>query len=787
MKSQLTSLGNGLLSGTIKRHLTSLGGGLLLLAAFGSIACDETDEPEAQDNQNTGENELGVNFDALGANVTTCTAADTQNDVYVASTKTLNLTLGATDDAIVSVVGGKLKVNGYLCKTAAIQADPNATPPVAAAAAIDLTSTNVNKLNITAASTNKVVIDLLPGTFGNIFGAAGGIIIAGDDVAVGVRGSATANVVKMGEEDGADAFYFELSGDAKPDLKIDGDPGTITLALGDGADSFTAQGQTLTTTSLEGSAPTIDVTSATVVVYGGAGNDTLKGGTGDDTLDGGDGNDVFQTSAGSVDDGADVYIGGSNIDTVDYSGRTDSVSVSVNPNNTVPWTKGGSLFNLSVTSGETLLYSTGTGGGATEARTLTFAAPTKTTPGAILDAINANATFTALATASLNDRGELVVAAKSNTDSIQLTGGTADIITDQTRVGERTTANADADDGFDGEGDDVRADVENITGGAGDDILTGGVGHDTIIGGAGNDSISGGLPASSCANDVDVLNGGEGDDVFVMGLNTNCGDAVDGGNGIDVVDYQMRSAGVTIVVDTVANDGESGEADKVVAEVMLGGEGNDTMTGGIGNDDFHGSIGNDILTGGAGNDTLVGGPGNDSLLGGAGDDYFNEKDKADQYRESDGTLVNAFIKGHFGSVVGSAQPDVINGGADFDTCDYARTATTDMIVTLCSNTTASTATVGNCAVATPSNAANNDTPDTDDITNCDDFVGGAGDDSITGSDASDMLSGGDGADSILGGAGDDELSGGNGNDTLNGGSGDGDICGVETFVSQCEI
>jgi Ca2+-binding RTX toxin-like protein len=783
MKSQLTSLGNGLLSGTtVKRRLTILGSGLMLLASFGIVACDETDEPDAQDKQNI-DNELGVNFDALGAQVTTCTAADTSGatPVYVASTKTLNLELDPNTDAIVSVVGGKLKVNGYQCRTLAIQANPSADPPVVGVPAVDLTSTNVLKLNIDAASTNKVVIDLLPGTFGNIFGASGGIIVSGNGVAVGVRGSASANIVKMGQES-ATAFYMELSGDAKPDLKIAGTPGAMTLALGDGADSFSAQGHALVTTSLEGSDPTSDLEDATVTVYGGAGNDTLKGGLGADTLDGGDGNDFFQTSAGSISDGADVYIGGTGTDTVDYSGRTDGVAVSVAPTRTVAWAEGVNLFNVSVASSDTLTYVTATTG-TTTARSFSFTAA-KTTAANIISDLNAEAVFTVVARASLNDRGELVVETKSGTDSIQLTGGTADLVNlaSQTRAGDFATRASDPDDGFVDEGDDVRADVENITGGSGDDTLTGGIGHDTINGGAGADDISGGAKGATCTDDVDVLNGGDGDDVFAMGINPNCGDAVEGGNGYDVADYQMRTAGVTIVVDATANDGEASEADKIGAtvELMLGGSGNDTMTGGTVNDDMHGGAGNDLLSGGTGNDTLVGGPGLDTLLGGAGDDYFNETDKVDTYVNSADQVVDVFIKQLTGSTVGSVQADLINGGADFDTCDYSRTATTAMTVTLCSNAAVSNA-GGACVGATT------DTADQDDITNCDDFVGGAGNDTIIGSDGVDMLNGGLGNDTIFGGAGDDNLIGGGGTDTLNGGAGDSDICGTASVLVSCEI
>jgi Ca2+-binding RTX toxin-like protein len=782
---KLTSLGNGLLSATsVVRRISSLGGGsLLLLAAFGGTACQDENQLDSQETEDIGDNEFGVNFEALGANLPTCTAAVTNGSTpaYVASSKTLNLAVTANNDAIVSVVGGKLKVNGYLCKTKEILASGTQ----AAVASIELTSTNVNRLNISANNTNKVVLDLLPGSFGNIFGTTGGVVITGNNVAVGVRGSATANLVKMGQEAlgaGSVAYYFELSGDTKPDLKVTGTAaGTLTLALADGNDTFSAQGQTQATTSLGGTNPAGDVTGAGVYVYGGVGNDTLKGGVGNDTLDGGDGNDMFQTSAGSVSDGADVYFGGAGTDTVDYSGRTNAVSVSVAPSYTNGWAEGINLFNYTnATTGSTLDIAAGTDAGS-----VTFGTGA-TSPTGILSEINAESTFNAIALASLNDRGELVIV-RTGTVAGVLTVGTS--ATDAGLFGGTTRSNdgvaqlgSDPDDGFASERDDVRADIENITGGSGADVLTGGRGHDTINGGAGADNISGGPPPlTSCGDDVDVLNGGDGDDVFAMGIASNCGDAVDGGNGKDIADYQMRTAGVSITIDTLANDGEASEADKVLAtvEVMLGGSGADSMTGGTGDDELHGGPGADLLSGGTGNDIIAGGPGVDTLLGGAGDDYFNEKDTPDQfYSNTAGTLVDAFIKHLPGSTEGS-ESDVINGGADFDTCDYARESTAAMTVTLCLNAAVVNAS-GACGSA-------NDTADNDDITNCDDFVGGAGDDIIMGTDGADMLNGGPGADSINGGLGDDQLIGGGGGDTLNGGGGE-DICGSASVIqSTCHI
>jgi Ca2+-binding RTX toxin-like protein len=785
MKRQITRLGRGpTLSPRMDRRLSSLGVGLLLVAAFGGVACQDADTPEPE--SPVGENELGVNFDALGPNLPTCTAAVTTGpdpDYTGSIGKTLNLSVLHDADAIISVVGSKLKVNGHACRTAAVIADANASPPVLAAPSIELTSLNVNKINVEADDSNKVVIDLLPGVFGPIFGAQGGIIISGTGMNVGVRGSVTANFVRAGEESPT-AFYFELSGDSKPDLKIDGDPGTVTFALGDGTDSFNAQGQPLATTSLGGSEVAGEVTSQNFTVFGGTGNDTLKGGFGADTLDGGDGNDFFQMSAGSTSDGGDVYIGGSGNDTVDYSGRTDGVAVSVAPTYTNAWAEGVNLFNFTAANTETMTYVTGTAG-ATTARSFAFSAD-KTTAATIVADINADATFGAVARASLNDRGELVVEAKTGTDSIQITGGTADLVnlSSQTRASDFATRTTDPDDGLENEADDVRGDVENITGGSGDDTLTGGIGHDTINGGAGNDNISGGPPgiaSNSCSDDVDVLNGGEGDDVFAMGVAKNCGDAIDGGNGRDVADYQMRSSAVTLVVDATANDGEAGEADKVLAtvEIILGGSAGDTLTGGASSDELHGGPGADLLSGGLGNDTIVGGPGADTLLGGAGEDYFNETGAIDQYRNSAGTLIDAFLHQHLSSTIDTPETDLINGGADVDSCDYRRASVDSMMVTLCRNNAVLNGS-GSCAGGAL------DTDDGDDITNCEDFMAGAGDDTIIGSEGVDMISGGDGIDSILGGDGDDQLGGGGQADTLVGGDGE-DICSNAAAFFECEI
>ena len=110
-----------------------------------------------------------------------------------------------------------------------------------------------------------------------------------------------------------------------------------------------------------------------------------------------------------------------------------------------------------------------------------------------------------------------------------------------------------ANDGAEGEGDNVAADVEAVHGGSGDDTLTGSDGANVLSGGDGNDTLNGGGGA-------DALNGGAGN-------------------------------------DTVNGDGGD--------DRLGGGDGDDTVSGGDGNDWLVGGLGADRLLGGAGNDRIV--------------------------------------------------------------------------------------------------------------------------------------------------------------------------------------
>ncbi len=109
-------------------------------------------------------------------------------------------------------------------------------------------------------------------------------------------------------------------------------------------------------------------------------------------------------------------------------------------------------------------------------------------------------------------------------------------------------------------------------------------------------------------------------------------DAIDGGEGLDSVDYSDVVVGngrhgtpVTVSLDGAANDGEAGEGDNILpsVEVVYGTGLNDRLVGNDGANGLYGAGGDDVLEGGGGNDTLSGSAGNDSISGGAGDDKLD--------------------------------------------------------------------------------------------------------------------------------------------------------------------
>lgn len=169
-------------------------------------------------------------------------------------------------------------------------------------------------------------------------------------------------------------------------------------------------------------------------------------------------------------------------------------------------------------------------------------------------------------------------------DSDRLVGGSGvDRVTYGSRAEPVRVSMADGpNDGGPGEADDVRPDVEQLSGGDGNDQLLGGPGADAIDGFGGGDEVDGGPGA-------DLLDGG-GSDAF--------GDTLNGGPGDDVL---TGRAG-----DDRLNGGDD-------ADRLSGDEGGDGLAGGAGADALEGGTGDDELEGGGGGDALSGGDGIDTV------------------------------------------------------------------------------------------------------------------------------------------------------------------------------
>lgn len=156
------------------------------------------------------------------------------------------------------------------------------------------------------------------------------------------------------------------------------------------------------------------------------------------------------------------------------------------------------------------------------------------------------------------------------------------------------------------------------TGNAADNNIAGNDGANVITGRAGNDSMLG-------------LGGNDNFSMTAAGAPSYGNDTIDGGAGIDQINF---SAAPAAVVADIAAGAASGGGTVVFTgiERLVGSNFNDRLAGGAGNDILEGGPGgNDSLTGRAGNDRLVGGTGDDTLSGGTGKDTMTGGAGADSF------------------------------------------------------------------------------------------------------------------------------------------------------------
>lgn len=146
-------------------------------------------------------------------------------------------------------------------------------------------------------------------------------------------------------------------------------------------------------------------------------------------------------------------------------------------------------------------------------------------------------------------------------------------------------------------GVDTILSIENLIGGAGDDLLTGGLGANDLYGGPGND----------------LLDGGAGDDLLSGGTNGELGDTAFYGNAASAVRVDLS-------LDTAQRTGGAGVDRLTGIENLLGSRFADRLTGSDGANRIEGGDGNDIIRGGLGRDWLVGGRGSDRFVYGSLDE-----------------------------------------------------------------------------------------------------------------------------------------------------------------------
>lgn len=208
------------------------------------------------------------------------------------------------------------------------------------------------------------------------------------------------------------------------------------------------------------------------------------------------------------------------------------------------------------------------------------------------------------------------------------------------------TLDGRADDGRRGR-DDIRPDVEQVTGTVSDDSLTGSSASERLIGDAGTDTLSGGagddfidgLDFVDCESEGecprperDAITCGEGTDTVdadtIDEVAADCelvarGGIIAGTLGPDVIDawrpgMQVFSrAGDDVLTGPGLNTLNAGSGNDDVR--VFGGTGS-SLTGGSGNDRVISARGSDGLSGGYGNDRLYGYDGKDDIQGGAGRD-----------------------------------------------------------------------------------------------------------------------------------------------------------------------
>lgn len=291
-----------------------------------------------------------------------------------------------------------------------------------------------------------------------------------------------------------------------------------------------------------------------------------------------------------------------------------------------------------------------------------------------------------------------------------------------------------------------------VNGGSGNDRLTGGALNDSITGGSGDDVLRGGDGSDYIEGQpgADEMYGDAGDDRLESYEYDETVDTVlDGGGGSDVgvLIRSLQSASVTFSLEgpQTSQYFYSTLVRNVEQVILSSGSGNDSLTGGALVDRLSGNAGNDNLNGGGGDDELFGGTGVNTVYGGIG------KDTVQVMLERGATYDGAIIDG------GDEADTFILNAADYGPVVFTLGRPGD-VQTLDGMTIRSVERLQ--------------------------FLGGFGNDVISGGVLGDRLDGGLGSDVLFGAGSEDYLDGGEGADSMSGGSGDDTIVSGEWDSGQ---
>ncbi|MHB8955837.1 MAG: PQQ-dependent sugar dehydrogenase [Pirellulaceae bacterium] len=575
--------------------------------------------------------------------------------------------------------------------------------------------------------------DTLGGTWAGkplwMMGGEGHDTLTGGSSADTLIGDAGDDTLKGGA--GNDVYLFDTDAALGSDMLTDSS-GIDTLDFSATTTKSIVLGLALTTAQAVNSNLTLTLGSTFENVIGGALADTitgnasanrLEGGAGNDTLIGAGGGDTYvfdgDTVLGSDTINESVAVGGSGIDTLDFSattGRTVSVDLAslgtaqtVNTNLTLTLTTGTTLENIvGGAMGDTLkgnsAANTLIGGGGND----------------ILWGRSGSDKYVFDCDSPLGADliDESPAAGGSGIDTLDFSATTTQSISvDLATLGVAQSVNANLNLTL-----NPGTTLEYLVGGALGDVLKGNSAANRLTGGGGSD----------------LLWGRGGNDIYLFDGDLRLGsDTIDestsaGGGGIDTLTFSSTTTQPIAVNLATTGSSQAVHPTNLTLtltagsdlENVIGGSKDDFLIGNGLNNTLTGNAGNDTLRGGGGNDTLTGNAGNDTLEGGAGNDSY--------VFDADSTLG-----------VDTIDESTAAGGSGTDTLDFQSTLTKSVAVDL--SITGAPQAVNSALTLT--------------------LTSGTILENIRGGSLGDVLKGNSAANTLTGGRGDDTLWGRGGNDT----------------------